>query len=74
MGISDGFYMIDAGNSKCQEIIMAYSDYIIDHENSNYQAPPGIFTPTKVCIHTNQTFIGEQSKEELKTFLDNCEW
>ena len=73
LGLSDQVYMIDAGNERCREIITTYSDCIIDHKNSNYQnVPSGIFTPTKVCIHNNVTYIGEQTNDDLKSFFDNC--
>lgn len=67
------FYMVDVNNIKCKEIINKYADFIIYHKNSNFEdIPPGIYTPTKVCLHTNKTYIGEMPKELLKDFYEDC--
>jgi len=73
LNLSTKFYMIDASNPKCKSLIEDYKDYIIYHKNSNYQsAPTGIFTPTKVCLHSNKTHIGEQAEKELMEFYEDC--
>ncbi|MEM5773032.1 MAG: hypothetical protein QXL86_02280 [Candidatus Aenigmatarchaeota archaeon] len=73
LNISEKFYMIDAGDAKCKSLIEDYKDYIVYHKNSNYQnAPAGIFTPTKVCLYDNKTYVGEQNEMELKEFYENC--
>jgi hypothetical protein len=65
--------MVDAEDGRCKKIIDDYSDYIIYHKNSNYQnAPQGILTPTKVCLHTNITYIGEMSENALGKFFESC--
>jgi hypothetical protein len=74
LNLLDKAYMIDATNPNCKNIINEYSDYILYHKNSNFQnLPAGIYTPTKVCIYNNETFIGEQSDQELMSFFENCE-
>lgn len=73
LNLSEKFYMVDASSSKCAKVLEDYKDYIFYHKNSNYQnAPPGIFTPTKVCLHNNATYIGEQEETELLKFYENC--
>ncbi|MEM5766607.1 MAG: hypothetical protein QW423_03180 [Candidatus Aenigmatarchaeota archaeon] len=73
LNISERFYMIDAVDKKCEDVVENYKDYIIYHKNSNYiTAPSGIFTPTKVCLYNNKTHIGEQNEKDLIEFYENC--
>lgn len=73
LNISEKFYMIDAGSADCKKVIEDYKDFIVYHKNSNYQnAPPGILTPTKVCLHDNKTHVGEQNETELLKFYEDC--
>lgn len=67
------FYMVKVEDTKCQKIIDDFKDFIIFHKNSNYpDSSPGIFTPTKLCLRTNYTFIGEMKGEELINFYKKC--
>jgi len=73
LNLSESVYMIDAGSLACQKTITQYSDYIINHKNSNTPyAPAGIATPTKVCLRDNKTYVGEMSLNQLKEFYENC--
>lgn len=73
LNLTDRFYMIDAGSSKCQQVINDYSSYIIYHNNSNVpSSSPGIATPTKVCLYNNKTYVGEQTGTDLLKFYQDC--
>lgn len=73
LGPLEKIYMVDVGDKSCEKIINEYADYIIYHKNAiPSNIPPGIFTPTKVCLHNNLTYIGEMTKEQLNEFFNKC--
>ncbi|MEM5802064.1 MAG: hypothetical protein QXQ18_01625 [Candidatus Aenigmatarchaeota archaeon] len=74
LNLTDKIYMINAESPLCKKIIEDFSENIIYHKNSNSpNIPFGIYTPTKVCIYNGKTFIGEQNKEDLKKFFEDCQ-
>ena len=73
LNLSEKFYMVNGESSACQKIINYYSDYLIYHKNSNYPiGPAGLYTPTKVCLKDNKTYIGSMSEEKMLEFYRNC--
>jgi hypothetical protein len=73
LGLLTRAYLVDADDVACRPIIQAYAEYIIEHTNSNMpHIPPGIYVPTKVCLHDNLTYIGEMPVETLQNFFQRC--
>jgi hypothetical protein len=73
LNLTERFYMVDSGSTECGKIIDQYSDYIIQHKNSNTpDAQSGLAIPTKVCLRDNKTYIGEMPEDQLRGFYENC--
>jgi len=73
LNLTSSFYMIDSGSALCQKIINGYSDYLVNHKNSNRPNDQvGLEVPTKVCLYDNTTYIGEMQEDQLKSFYENC--
>lgn len=73
LNLTERFYMIDAQSSSCMNVINQYSDYIVNHKNSNVpNSQSEIATPTKVCLRDNSTYVGEMQTYQIKEFYENC--
>ena len=70
--ISEEFYMIDVNSKACEEIIKQYSDYLINHKNSNLPQKTGLLVPVKICLRDNKTYVGEMREEDFLEFYENC--
>ncbi|MEM5852784.1 MAG: hypothetical protein QXG39_06140 [Candidatus Aenigmatarchaeota archaeon] len=72
LNLSNEFYMVDANDASCENMIKQYSDYLIYHKNSNIPSKIGLMVPTKICLKNNKTHVGEMEEEELKQFYESC--